>query len=43
MTAATEAAKEFDIFHHRHFGKPAHVEERRSVAKDAVIAASHSQ
>jgi hypothetical protein len=38
-----EQAKKFYVFHQRHVGKSASIEEGSSPAEDAVIAASHSQ
>jgi glycerol-3-phosphate cytidylyltransferase-like family protein len=43
MAAATESAKKFDIFHQGHLGKTADIEKSRSPAKNAVVAAAHSQ
>jgi hypothetical protein len=42
-TTAVEPAKKFYVFHQRHFGKFAYVEEGSSPAENAVIAASHPQ
>jgi len=38
-----EPAKKFYVFHQRHLGKSANVQEGSSSAEYAMIAASHSQ
>jgi hypothetical protein len=42
-TTAVEPTEKFHIFHQRHLGESAYVEEGSSPAEYPVIAASHSQ
>lgn len=42
-TTAVEPAKKFHVFHQRHLGKSANIEEGSSPAEYPVIAAAHSQ
>jgi hypothetical protein len=42
-SVVVHSSKKFYVFHQRHLGKSANIDEYSSPAENAVIAASHSQ